>query len=58
MINFYNIFIRSILAGICIELGGAIFIKLGGVLVLVFCIWVSFGGSFQITSLNRYCWIY
>jgi len=28
----YNIFIRSILAGICIALGGAIFVKLGGVL--------------------------
>ena len=27
----YNIFIRSILAGICIALGGAIFIKIGGV---------------------------
>jgi formate/nitrite transporter FocA (FNT family) len=30
--NFFNIFIRSILAGICIGLGGAIFIKLGGVI--------------------------
>ena len=30
--NNYNIFIRSILAGICIGLGGAIFIKLGGVI--------------------------
>jgi len=29
--NSFNIFIRSILAGICIGLGGAIFIKLGGV---------------------------
>ena len=28
----FNIFIRSILAGICIGLGGAIFIKLGGVI--------------------------
>jgi formate/nitrite transporter FocA (FNT family) len=27
-----NIFIRSILAGICIGLGGAIFLKLGGVI--------------------------
>ena len=30
--DFFNIFIRSILAGICIGLGGAIFIKLGGVI--------------------------
>ena len=30
--NNYNIFIRSILAGICIALGGAIFIKLGGII--------------------------
>jgi len=30
--NNYNIFIRSILAGICIALGGAIFVKLGGVI--------------------------
>ena len=29
--DFFNIFIRSILAGICIGLGGAIFIKLSGV---------------------------
>ncbi len=28
----FNVFIRSILAGICIGLGGAIFIKLGGVI--------------------------
>lgn len=28
----FNIFIRSILAGICIALGGAIFVKLGGVI--------------------------
>lgn len=28
---FYNVFIRSILAGICIGLGGAIFIKIGGI---------------------------
>ena len=28
----FTIFIRSILAGICIGLGGAIFIKLGGVI--------------------------
>lgn len=32
MKNNFNIFIRSILAGICIGLGGAIFIKLGGVI--------------------------
>ena len=30
--NNFDIFIRSILAGICIGLGGAIFIKLGGVI--------------------------
>lgn len=30
--DFFDIFIRSILAGICIGLGGAIFIKLGGVI--------------------------
>lgn len=30
--DFFNIFIKSILAGICIGLGGAIFIKLGGVI--------------------------
>lgn len=30
--NNFTIFIRSILAGICIGLGGAIFIKLGGVI--------------------------
>ena len=30
--NNFNIFIRSILAGICIALGGAIFVKLGGVI--------------------------
>lgn len=30
--NSFNVFIRSILAGICIGLGGAIFIKLGGVI--------------------------
>ena len=30
--NKFDIFIRSILAGICIGLGGAIFIKLGGVI--------------------------
>ena len=28
----FNVFIRSILAGICIGLGGAIFIKLDGVI--------------------------
>ncbi len=28
----FNIFIRSILAGICIGLGGAIFLKLGGII--------------------------
>lgn len=28
---FYNVFIRGILAGICIGLGGAIFIKIGGI---------------------------
>ena len=28
----FNVFIRSILAGICIGLGGAIFVKLGGVI--------------------------
>ena len=32
MKNSFDIFIRSILAGICIGLGGAIFIKLGGVI--------------------------
>ena len=32
MENNFTIFIRSILAGICIGLGGAIFIKLGGVI--------------------------
>lgn len=32
MENFFTIFIRSILAGICIGLGGAIFIKLSGVI--------------------------
>ena len=32
MENNFNIFVRSILAGICIGLGGAIFIKLGGVI--------------------------
>lgn len=32
MNNDFNTFIRSILAGICIGLGGAIFIKLGGVI--------------------------
>ena len=32
MENSFDIFIRSILAGICIGLGGAIFIKLGGVI--------------------------
>lgn len=32
MNDFFTIFIRSILAGICIGLGGAIFIKLGGVI--------------------------
>ena len=32
MNNNFNTFIRSILAGICIGLGGAIFIKLGGVI--------------------------
>ena len=31
MENNFNIFIRSILAGICIGLGGAIFLKLGGI---------------------------
>lgn len=30
--NNFNIFVRSILAGICIALGGAIFVKLGGVI--------------------------
>ena len=30
--NFFRIFIRSILAGICIGLGGAIYLKLGGVI--------------------------
>lgn len=29
--NNFNVFIRSILAGICIGLGGAIFIKIGGI---------------------------
>ena len=32
MSNNFDIFIRSILAGICIGLGGAIFIKLGGII--------------------------
>ena len=32
MENNFNIFVRSILAGICIGLGGAIFIKLGGII--------------------------
>jgi len=32
MNNDFNTFIRSILAGICIGLGGAIFVKLGGVI--------------------------
>jgi len=32
MENNFDIFVRSILAGICIGLGGAIFIKLGGVI--------------------------
>ena len=32
MNNDFNTFIRSILAGICIGLGGAIFIKLGGII--------------------------
>ena len=32
MHNSFEIFIRSILAGICIGLGGAIFIKLGGII--------------------------
>ena len=32
MKNKFTIFIRSILAGICIGLGGAIFLKLGGII--------------------------
>ena len=32
MKNRFDLFIRSILAGICISLGGAIFMKLGGII--------------------------